>query len=65
MKAKINTRNLKKLLRGMYFWIQIACIEYEENVLKSMDSKKLRASMYGLEKLHPTCQKCQSRPVEK
>ena len=35
-----------------------------EGVLKSADSKKLRSSMYGLEKLHPTCVKCQSRPVE-
>ena len=35
-----------------------------EDVLKSADSKKLRSSMYGLEKLHPTCVKCQSRPVK-
>jgi len=36
-----------------------------EDVMKSTASKKLRASMYGLEKLHPTCVKCQSLPVEK
>ena len=58
--------------------VSLCCLDYDgtlkvgnvknhsvEDVLKSMDSKKLRASMYGLEKLHPTCQKCQSRPVEK
>ena len=58
--------------------VSLCCLDYDgtlkvgnvknhtvENVLKSLDSKKLRASMYGLEKLHPTCQKCQSRPVEK
>ena len=58
--------------------VSLCCLDYDgtlkvgnvknhsvEDVLKSLDSKKLRASMYGLEKLHPTCQKCQSRPVEK
>ena len=58
--------------------VSLCCLDYDgtlnvgnvknhsvEDVLKSVDSKKLRASMYGLEKLHPTCQKCQSRPVEK
>ena len=35
-----------------------------EKVLKSADSKKLRASMYSLEALHPTCKKCQSRLIE-
>jgi radical SAM protein with 4Fe4S-binding SPASM domain len=58
--------------------VSLCCLDYDgtlkvgnvknhsvEDVLKSIDSKKLRASMYGLEKLHPTCQKCQSRPVEK
>jgi radical SAM protein with 4Fe4S-binding SPASM domain len=58
--------------------VSLCCLDYDgtlkvgnvknhsvEDVLKSIDSKKLRASMYGLEKLHPTCQKCQSRPIEK
>jgi len=58
--------------------VSLCCLDYDgtlkvgnvkshsvEDVLKSIDSTKLRASMYGLEKLHPTCQKCQSRPVEK
>ncbi|MDC0142857.1 radical SAM protein, partial [Candidatus Pelagibacter sp.] len=35
-----------------------------EEVLKNPSSRKLRASMYSLEELHPTCQKCQSRVVE-
>ena len=35
-----------------------------EEVLKNSSSRKLRASMYSLEELHPTCQKCQSRVVE-
>ena len=58
--------------------VSLCCLDYDgtlkvgnvkkhsvEDVLKNIGSKKLRASMYGLEKLHPTCQKCQSRPVEK
>jgi len=58
--------------------VSLCCLDYDatlkvgnvknhsvEDVLKSADSNKLRASMYGLEKLHPTCVKCQSRPVEK
>ena len=58
--------------------VSLCCLDYDatlkvgnvkdhsvEDVLKSTESKKLRASMYGLEKLHPTCVKCQSRPVEK
>ena len=58
--------------------VSLCCLDYDgtlkvgnvknhsvEDVLKNVGSKKLRASMYGLEKLHPTCQKCQSRPVEK
>jgi radical SAM protein with 4Fe4S-binding SPASM domain len=36
-----------------------------ENVIKSTSAKKLRDSMYALEKLHPTCAKCQARPTEK
>ena len=36
-----------------------------EAVIKSTAAKKLRDSMYSLEKLHPTCQKCQARPTEK
>ena len=36
-----------------------------EEVLKNTASKKLRASMYSLDALHPTCQKCQSRIIEK
>ena len=36
-----------------------------ETVIKSTAAKKLRDSMYSLEKLHPTCQKCQARPTEK
>ena len=58
--------------------VSLCCLDYDgtlkvgnvkkhsvEDVLQNIGSKKLRASMYGLEKLHPTCQKCQSRPVEK
>tara|TARA_B100001167_G_C16766035_1_gene304224 strand:- start:126 stop:1820 length:1695 start_codon:yes stop_codon:yes gene_type:complete len=36
-----------------------------ETVLKSAAAKKLRGSMYSLEELHPTCKKCQARPVQK
>ena len=36
-----------------------------EEVMKNKASNKLRASMFGLEKLHPTCVKCQSQAVEK
>ena len=36
-----------------------------ETVLNSTAAQKLRGSMYSLEALHPTCQKCQARPVEK
>ena len=36
-----------------------------EEVMKNKASNKLRASMLGLEKLHPTCVKCQSQAVEK
>tara|TARA_B100000686_G_scaffold20346_1_gene18736 strand:- start:3576 stop:5141 length:1566 start_codon:yes stop_codon:yes gene_type:complete len=35
-----------------------------EEVLKTSASRKLRASMYSLEALHPTCKKCQSRLIE-
>jgi len=58
--------------------VSLCCLDYDatlkvgninthsiEDVMKNKASKKLRASMYGLEKLHPTCIKCQSRPVEK
>ena len=58
--------------------VSLCCLDYDatlkvgnvndhsiEDVLKSTNSKKLRASMYGVEKLHPTCVKCQSRPVQK
>ena len=58
--------------------VSLCCLDYDatlkvgnvnnhsvEDIMKSADSKKLRASMYGLEKLHPTCVKCQSRTVEK
>ena len=58
--------------------VSLCCLDYDatlkvgnvkdhsvEDVLKSSKSEKLRASMYGLEKLHPTCVKCQSRPVTK
>ena len=57
--------------------VSLCCLDYDatlkvgnvndhsvEEVLKSEASNKLRASMYGLEKLHPTCVKCQSRPIE-
>lgn len=36
-----------------------------ETVIKSTAAKKLRDSMYGLEKLHPTCVKCQASPKNK
>ena len=58
--------------------VSLCCLDYDatlkvgnvrdhsvEDVLKSTKSNKLRASMHGLEKLHPTCVKCQSRPVER
>ena len=58
--------------------VSLCCLDYDatlkvgnvnthsvEDVMKNKASNKLRASMYGLEKLHPTCVKCQSRPVEK
>ena len=58
--------------------VSLCCLDYDatlkvgnikthsvEDVMKSTASKKLRASMYGLEKLHPTCVKCQSRTIEK
>ncbi len=58
--------------------VSLCCLDYDatlkvgnvknhsvEDVMKSADSAKLRASMYGLEKLHPTCIKCQSQAVEK
>ena len=58
--------------------VSLCCLDYDgtlkvgnvnnhsiEDVMKNNDSKKLRASMYGLEKLHPTCIKCQSRPIDK
>ena len=35
-----------------------------EEVLNTSASRKLRASMYSLEALHPTCKKCQARLVE-
>ena len=36
-----------------------------EAVLHNAAAKKIRGSMYSLEALHPTCQKCQARPVAK
>ena len=36
-----------------------------EAVLNNAAAKKIRGSMYSLEALHPTCQKCQARPVAK
>ncbi len=58
--------------------VSLCCLDYDatlkvgnvknnsvEEVLKNSNSKKLRASMYGLEELHPTCIKCQSQAVEK
>jgi len=58
--------------------VSLCCLDYDatlkvgdvrnhsiETVLKSTAAKKLRGSMYSLEALHPTCQKCQARPVEK
>ena len=58
--------------------VSLCCLDYDatlkvgnvnnhsiEDVMNSEASKKLRASMYGLEKLHPTCVKCQSLAVEK
>jgi len=58
--------------------VSLCCLDYDatlkvgnvnthsvEDVMKNKASNKLRASMYGLEKLHPTCVKCQSQPVEK
>ena len=58
--------------------VSLCCLDYDatlnvgnvnthsvEDVMKNKASNKLRASMHGLEKLHPTCVKCQSRPVEK
>ena len=58
--------------------VSLCCLDYDatlkvgniknntvEDVLKNSNSKKLRASMYGLEKLHPTCVKCQSQPIQK
>ena len=57
--------------------VSLCCLDYDatlkvgnvndhsvEEVMKSKASNKLRASMHGLEKLHPTCVKCQSRPIE-
>ena len=57
--------------------VSLCCLDYDatlkvgnvndhsvEDVMKSEASNKLRASMHGLEKLHPTCVKCQSRPIE-
>ena len=58
--------------------VSLCCLDYDatlkvgnvkdnsvEDVLKNSKSKKLRASMYGLEKLHPTCVKCQSQTIKK
>jgi len=58
--------------------VSLCCLDYDatlkvgnvkdksvEDVLKNSNSKKLRASMYGLEKLHPTCVKCQSQAIKK
>ncbi len=58
--------------------VSLCCLDYDatlkvgnvkdntvEDVLNNSHAKKLRASMYGLEKLHPTCVKCQSQPIEK
>ena len=58
--------------------VSLCCFDYDatlkvgnvnnhtvEDVMKNTNSKKLRASMHGLEKLHPTCVKCQSSPVKR
>ena len=58
--------------------VSLCCLDYDatlkvgnvktqsvEDVINGTASKKLRASMYGLEKLHPTCVKCQSQTVKK
>ena len=58
--------------------VSLCCLDYDatlkvgnvktqsvEDVINGTASKKLRASMYGLEKLHPTCVKCQSQAVKK
>ena len=58
--------------------VTLCCLDYDatlkvgnirdhsvEEVMKSKAANKLRASMYGLEKLHPTCVKCQARTVAK
>lgn len=58
--------------------VSLCCLDYDatlkvgnvknnsvEDVLRNSNSRKLRASMYGLEKLHPTCIKCQSEAVKK
>ena len=58
--------------------VSLCCLDYDatlkvgnvkdqsiEDIMKNSNSKKLRASMYGLEKLHPTCVKCQSKAVHK
>ena len=58
--------------------VSLCCLDYDatlkvgnvktqsvEDVINGTASKKLRASMYGLEKLHPTCVKCQSQAVKR
>ena len=58
--------------------VSLCCLDYDatlkvgnvktqsvEDIINGTASKKLRASMYGLEKLHPTCVKCQSQTVKK
>ena len=58
--------------------VSLCCLDYDatlkvgnvnthsvEDIMKNEASKKLRASMLGLEKLHPTCVKCQSQAVKK
>ena len=58
--------------------VTLCCLDYDatlkvgninsqsvEDVMNGPAANKLRASMYGLEKLHPTCVKCQSRTIAK
>ena len=58
--------------------VSLCCLDYDatlkvgnvknhsvEEILKNTDSNKLRSSMHGLEKLHPTCVKCQSSTIKR
>jgi len=58
--------------------VSLCCLDYDatlkvgnvknhsvEEVLKNTESNKLRSSMHGLEKLHPTCVKCQSSTIKR